>query len=617
MVIKSLIISQSLKLGIKELSKRIYAIVSNELKKVHLSLISKENEIETNILQHVNEVKNWSSVISFKDLKSKKKIQNVYIELDLFIYPRRIRMDKEEKINFLPLKNIFNKNNNHLLILGQPGAGKTTSMKYVCQSIFFDNTFFPDRFSYPILIKLRDFNSPIRNEEKRAGIIYEELYNVFGLDIKDASQIENIKRVKETLVVEILEKINFLIIIEGFDELVYIKHKSIVLKEIESLSNKLENSKLIITSRTADFKYDFENIDEYEICPLNDEQINKFTHKWLKNKEMANDFISKIKKSPFYDTAIRPLTIAHLCAIYERIGNIPDKPKTVYKKIIYLLLEEWDEQRNIKRISKYATFEIDRKIEFLSTLAYNLTVHARKSIFSKNELHSIYKRIHLDFDLELDEIYNVVNEIESHTGLILECGFEIFEFAHKSIQEYLTAEYIVRLPVIPHDNQLIDRLPNEMAISISISSNPSQYFIEIINILLSRSNVKLDFLKIFINRIIIERPDFNNNDKVLISVLKLYTAYIDSIQKSNQLYLFIEDNLVFEFEVFIENILKRNSLDILLSNYFKKEDQVSSNGNKVIIFELTDINKKELPRIIKCRESFLYLSKLKTNANFL
>ena len=43
-------------------------------------------------------------------------------------------------------------------------------------------------------------------------------------------------------------------------------------------------------------------------------------------------------------------------------------------KIVNLLLEEWDEQRGIKRLSNYSSFEIDRKLEFLCRISYELTV---------------------------------------------------------------------------------------------------------------------------------------------------------------------------------------------------------------------------------------------------
>ncbi len=140
-----------------------------------------------------------------------------------------------------------------------------------------------------------------------------------------------------------------------------------------------------------------------------------FALKWLGNKSKAENLIKEIQNSPFADTAIRPLNLAHLCAIYERIGKIPDKPKTVYKKIINLLLEEWDEQRSVKRNSSYANFETDRKFEFLSNLSFMLTTSLNRSVFSSADLIKVYKKIHKDFGLEADEMKQVVNELETHT----------------------------------------------------------------------------------------------------------------------------------------------------------------------------------------------------------
>ena len=45
-----------------------------------------------------------------------------------------------------------------------------------------------------------------------------------------------------------------------------------------------------------------------------------------------------------------------------------------------------DEQKNVKRLSKYSGFETDRKFEFLSNLAYVLTISSSNVIFSKYDL---------------------------------------------------------------------------------------------------------------------------------------------------------------------------------------------------------------------------------------
>lgn len=567
----------------KESLSLIFSLANNQLKKLDLKLGSSKTDIEEAMNNHIRTVKNWSNEITFKDLKSSKQISEIFIPLDLYVYPRRIRFEKEEKIDKIPLLDVIGKERNHLTILGQPGAGKTTSMKFICQSIFFDEEFYKSQFKYPLLIKLREFNSPLKNKDS-AGIIIEHLFNLLGLKIETTNPISTSQsnRTKKNLVYEVLEKSKILLIIDGFDELNFKSHKKVIKDEIGDMCNFLEESKIILTSRNADYNYSNESISIYEICPLKKSQIKDFANKWLGKKD-GRKFLSEVANSPYKDTSIRPLTIAHLCAIYERIGKIPEKPKTVYKKIISLLLEEWDEQRGIKRTSKYAMFEIDRKFEFLSNLAYNLTIKNGKSLFSKKDLKNIYNILFVDFDLEKNDSKEVINDLESHTGLFVQAGYDFYEFAHKSIQEYLTAEYIVKLPNIPSDKKIIEKLPNELAITITISSNSSEYFIQLVEVILMEIDDSPIFFQKFVNRLILEKPDFYRNPRVGISALQLYSKFMEhnSLSK-NQLTLFNSDILVEEFENLIDSIYKRNSRNII-NQIFEINDELETIDQTVVL----------------------------------
>lgn len=604
----------------KEAISLIFAIASNQLKKIDLKLGADKQDVEKALSNHLRIVKNWSDEITFKDLKSSKRISDIFIPLDLYVYPRRIRIELQEEIKKIPLIDVIGLEKNHLTILGQPGAGKTTSMKYICQSMFFDEDFYKSKFNYPLLIKLREFNQPLKNKNN-AGIIVEYLFNTLGLKIKNIKDktisVEQLNRIKKNLVYEILEKSKVILIIDGFDELNFKSHKEIVKNEIGEMANYLEDSKIILTSRSADYDYASESISIYEICPLIESQIQDFALKWL-GREEAPKFLDAVKKSPYNDTSIRPLTIAHLCAIYERIGKIPDKPKTVYKKIINLLLEEWDEQRGIKRTSKYAMFEVDRKFEFLSNLAFNLTSKNSKAIFSRSDLQSIYKTIYIDFDLEYSDSTEVILDIESHTGLFVQAGYDLYEFAHKSIQEFLTADYIVKLPNIPTHKKIIEKLPNELAIAITISSNPSEYFIQIVDNILLQEVDSYIFIQKFINRLILEKPDFYRNSKVGFSALLLYSKYmLQNTDSNNQLRLFNSDILVQEFEDLIDSVFRRNSREIINDAYYVGDTIETINQTSVLVME----RKKEikssvykqlginsyrmLPQIIYVRKTFL------------
>jgi predicted NACHT family NTPase len=594
---------------IKEGAKKILGLATAQLKKLNAKPLSSLEDVESSLFNHIREVKNWAGEVTFKDLRAAKNIQDVYVELDFFLFPRRNRISEDEEIGQVAITKIFQHTEKHVVILGQPGAGKTTSMKYFCRSVLFEENFYQENFHYPLLIRLREINNSQKKPNSK-GILIEHFFNIFGIIINDSDKLATdvIHQIKERLVVDCLNRIPSLVIVEGFDELVFQKDRVVVLDELAKLANQIEKSRIVITSRTADYTYSFENIAPYELCPLNDEQISQFALKWLGDPGMAKEFLTAVKKSPFNDTTIRPLTIAHLCAIYERVGKIPDKPKTIYKKIITLLLEEWDEQRHIKRQSKYASFEVDRKFDLLSSLAYRLTVSTQKTSFKRRELKTIYGKICGDFDLEPSEDASVVKEIESHTGLFIESTYETYEFAHKSLQEYLTADYIVKLPSIPIQKNLIERLPNEMAIAIAISSNPSEYFFAFVAAIL-QFKFSFRFVRSFINRILLEKPEFNKNPRVGFMAICLYSRYIYSNDNQDQLSLFIIDDLVEEFEQFIRTIYKRNTNSEILKYYVSRNSFESTNSVKIVELKLKAQDVRwgiTLPQTLYCRETFIY-----------
>jgi hypothetical protein len=241
----------------------------------------------------------------------------------------------------------------------------------------------------------------------------------------------------------------------------------------------------------------------------------------LNNKELATNLFKQLKNSPFFDTTIRPLTLAHLCAIYEREGKIPEKPRSVYRKVINLLLEEWNLQRNISRESHYSNFEIDRKSDFLAYLAYQLTIENSSSVFSREDLNRAYLEICENFSLPKKEATKVVDELESHNGLFIQSGYERFQFPHKSIQEFLTAEFLVKSFALPDINTLL-KIPNELALAVSIASVPSTYFAALILNYFKENLSNSNFIEPFINRILIEKPDFKPSLEMGVSFAYIY-----------------------------------------------------------------------------------------------
>src|SRR5215213_7153308 len=394
--------------------------IARVLKDAKGKFVLRRDGFEQSLKLHLTEIENWSSQVSFSDLSKAKYLSDIFIELDLFVYPRRIRIHPSERINSIPLKRIFDHSDSHIILLGQPGAGKTTSMKRLCQLLLHDRDFYPDRFNFPILVKLRELNNLTNTSQ--TTLVIDQIYQILGLSVELPEQTNEKEReskwkdIKQKVVTDVLNELRVLLILDGFDELVNSEDRQEVIRIIKKLSVHLNEATMIVTSRSGDFIYTINNAEQFEISPLSEDQIGQFASRWLNDDEKVTHFIKKVVESPFSDAAIRPLTLAHLCAIYDRSGEIPEKPKTVYRKIINLLLEEWDAQRTVKRASRYAGFEADRKAEFLSRLAYELTTQFQTTVFSTEDLIEIYKSICSDFDLPSNEARQVAKRTGNTYG---------------------------------------------------------------------------------------------------------------------------------------------------------------------------------------------------------
>jgi len=389
-------------------------------------------------------------------------------------------------------------------------------------------------------LRLRELNESI-DDISDSYFILENLLFFLGIKIEikvkkpskkidrkiSKTGIENYNyasKYRSSLAIELLDQLNTLIILDGFDELRNdLKDKA--LSQIKNISLGFSKSLFILTSRTGDFSYSIDNTQKFEICPLDDSQIELFTKRWIDSEESASNLYQKIKLSPFFDTAMRPLTLSHLCAIYERYGDIPNKPVDVYRKTVKLLIEDWDAQRGIRRQSNYDRFTSERKFDFLCDFAYQLSVVLSKSIFNEIDLEKVYSIIHKKFNLPEYEMDKVVNEIEQHNGLLLNSGFDKYEFSHKSIQEFLTAEYIVKVGGLPElAKHKLEMIPNELAISVAVSSDANIYFIRMFYKFIT--NLSHKFTRVFLYRLCLEKPDFYEDALLGITFYRLVSKHV-------------------------------------------------------------------------------------------
>lgn len=511
----------------KVFAKETFSLIKSSLAK----LGQNNDEINIKIESHIKESLNWSSSIQFFGMSNPHNIDEKSIELDINLAPRKFR-ENSSNGELLNEENILS-DSSHFILLGSPGSGKTTTIKRLVRTVLtMPPTSKEDIYQYPIVIRLREL--------KKDESIFHHIAKVLGIKIRqeiiESRGIEG-KKVKnyyyyigkdliEDAIPNILDQTKAILFIDGLDEIPK-NYKKAIESEATALARKLLNSKIIMSCRSGDYSTHIEGFSVVELCDLTKEQIDDIASKWADSPE---EFIKEISSTPYKDLSNRPLLLTQLITLFNKNGYLPDLAIDVYGRIIRLLIDDWDQNRKIIRKSKYASFSLTEKEKFLSALSFELTYKQKTNRFDVNNLLESYLSIYKKFNLDKNEAELVIEEIESHTGLIIKSGYSFFEFSHLSLQEYLCANYLVRSPISKNISLYLKEYPAPLAIAIALSTEPGAWFSMVILSDYESDESKLVSQNLYtlLDRLNLEGIEFEESSLLGFALLKLATLSYQS-----------------------------------------------------------------------------------------
>jgi len=477
--------------------------------------------LEKAVASHLTFVRKWSGSVQFLQLPKARDISDSTIKLQIQTEPRRFRTTQAN----VPLRDesdLLTDDENYVL-LGEPGSGKTTTLKRLARMLL---TTPPrhkaDIFQMPLVLLLREL-PPAKTVSMAVAAALGMSYKVVtrrkllpGSAVPVVSEDTYVgDHPIERVVADALNELHTVLILDGLDEVTPDARDAIAV-EVGALARTLDTAKVIISSRTGDYRVQIDGFTVWELCPLNQTQIRQIAGRWLPRPEA---FLSAIANLPYHDVIDRPLLLCQLLWLYRRDGGLPEQPTNVYKRVVRLLLEEWDAQRGIKRRSKYAGFESERKADFLAALAYEMTYVLNAKRFTEEQLVAIYLKIRVTFNLPEGEARAVAREIQTHTGLIVAAG-DGYEFSHLSLQEYLCANYLVRANIpIPVGSRFASYVA-PLAVAVALSSQPGAW---LGRMLLSEGSGRLGFDGVvsLLSRVVAERPGFEETELLGFGILAL------------------------------------------------------------------------------------------------
>lgn len=243
---------------------------------------------------------------------------------------------------------------NHVVILGDPGSGKTSLMKYLTLEVAKNQ---PVRWRVPAFISL-----PVYWEHKKRHPEIT-LLHYFAVFIYSHNESDNLPIGNSLLIgsaqyqrllpeLEAIEgsllrlsgdhKEHILFILDGMDEISSIKEaRQSITEDIRELGRRFS---WVVSSRHAGFYGGIEDDCRYDLVGLHNEAILSLTDNWFRRispenaSENVNSLIEQIKLySTLEQMARNPFLLTLLCLLQYRSGRpLPLQRSEIYRQIIDL-----------------------------------------------------------------------------------------------------------------------------------------------------------------------------------------------------------------------------------------------------------------------------------------
>jgi hypothetical protein len=334
----------------------------------------------------------------------------------------------------------------YLMVLGQPGAGKSTFLKKMGQESLKGRKGEYQHKCIPVFIELKEFTTDDIDIKKAIS----KDFDICGFP--DADKFLD----------KALEEGKLLILLDGLDE-VPTDNQDKVIGQIQNFVDQHDQNRFICSCRTAVYRHNFRRFNDVVMADFDDNQIQSFIYNWFQSDldykagtaERCWELLQKEENKAAKELAQTPLLLTFLCLVYNRSQDLPKNRAVLYKDALNILLKEWAAEKRVRQDVLYQDFSIELEQIMLSEIAYT-GFEADRLFFSGREVVEQIKTFlarNLNAPRHLDG-EKILDTIAMQQGVLVERATDVYSFSHLTLQEYLTAQYIA-------DNNEIEQLVNE------------------------------------------------------------------------------------------------------------------------------------------------------------
>ncbi len=357
-----------------------------------------------------------------------------------------------------------------LFILGKPGAGKTTFLKYLTLQACKEPA-----LPTPIFVSLKEWAD--------SGLeLLPFMAQWFDIcDFPDA----------EAFIKQLLKDGAAWVLFDGLDEVnAEGEIRTKLLQTLTQFSKKYHQAQIAITCRIAAVDYSFTDFTYVEIADFDQGQQRRFAEKWYQDdprtRQCFLDGFEKPENKGFRELAQTPLLMALLCLAFDELMTFPQRRVDLYQEALEALLKKWDSSRGIKRDDIYRELSLKRKVQMLAYVAaknFEAGAYFIRKETLVDQICTYMRSLPSENLSEEPDDDIVLKAIEAQHGILVERAHGIYSFSHLTFHEYFTARYVVDNGDVPLqrliDLHATDRTWREVFLLTASMLNNADLFFEL------------------------------------------------------------------------------------------------------------------------------------------